>query len=94
MSTCQSTVLGYALRDDTASHALFLNGTSMLRSLHHGDACKQDHLTCFCRSLQELILFLQKLPTAGWGEKEVESVLSRAYMWRASFDHARSHLSQ
>ena len=49
---------------------------------------------CFCGFLQELILFLQKLPTAEWGEKEVESVLSRAYMWRASFDHARSHLSQ
>lgn len=44
--------------------------------------------------MQELILFLQKLPTADWGEKEIESVLSRAYMWRASFDHARSHLSQ
>ncbi|CAK0787611.1 hypothetical protein CVIRNUC_010833 [Coccomyxa viridis] len=43
---------------------------------------------------QELILFLQRLPTADWGEKEVESVLSRAYMWRASFHHARSHLSQ
>ena len=51
-------------------------------------------LICSCCCPQELILFLQKLPTADWGEKEVESVLSRAYMWRASFDHARSHLSQ
>jgi hypothetical protein len=41
-----------------------------------------------------MILFLQKLPTGDWGEKEVESVLSRAYMWRASFDQAKSHLSQ
>ena len=49
---------------------------------------------CSCCRVQELILFLQRLPTADWGEKEVESVLSRAYMWRASFDHARSHLSQ
>ena len=51
-------------------------------------------LICSCCCPQELILFLQKLPTTDWGEKEVESVLSRAYMWRASFDHARSHLSQ
>ena len=52
------------------------------------------HVICLALCLQELILFLQRLPTAEWGEKEVESVLSRAYMWRASFDHARSHLSQ
>lgn len=43
--------------------------------------------------LQEMILYLQKLPTGHWSEKEVESVLSRAYMWRASFDQAKSHLS-
>ena len=43
---------------------------------------------------QEMALFLQKLPTGGWGEREVETVLSRAYMWRTSFDQAQSHLSQ
>lgn len=43
---------------------------------------------------QEMILFLQKLPTADWAEKDIESVLSRAYMWRASFNDARSHLTQ
>ncbi|KAK9832713.1 hypothetical protein WJX81_003081 [Elliptochloris bilobata] len=43
---------------------------------------------------QEMVLFLQKLPTGGWGEREVETVLSRAYMWRTSFDQAQSHLSQ
>lgn len=40
------------------------------------------------------MLFLQKLPTQDWSEKEVEVVLSRAYMWRASFGNAQSHLSQ
>lgn len=45
-------------------------------------------------SAQEMALFLQKLPTGGWGEREVETVLSRAYMWRTSFDQAQSHLSQ
>jgi TBC1 domain family member 2 len=43
---------------------------------------------------QELVLFLQKLPTQDWNEKEVELVLSRAYMWRASFGNAQSHLQQ
>ena len=43
--------------------------------------------------MQEMVLFLQRLPTDGWSEKEMELVLSRAYMWRASFDQAPSHLS-
>ncbi|GAB4813408.1 hypothetical protein N2152v2_000454 [Parachlorella kessleri] len=42
---------------------------------------------------QELIMFLQKPPTAGWSEKDVELVLSRAHMWRASFKDATSHFS-
>ena len=48
---------------------------------------------CALRCPQEMILYLQRLPTRHWSEKEVESVLSRAYMWRASFDQAKSHLS-
>lgn len=40
---------------------------------------------------QELIMFLQRPPTNGWGEKDIELVLSRAYMWRASFKGAASH---
>ncbi|KAL4419572.1 hypothetical protein ABPG77_003598 [Micractinium sp. CCAP 211/92] len=42
---------------------------------------------------QELIMFLQRPPTAGWGEKDIELVLSRAYMWRASFKGAGAHFS-
>ncbi|PSC74343.1 GTPase-activating gyp1 [Micractinium conductrix] len=42
---------------------------------------------------QELIMFLQRPPTSGWGEKDIELVLSRAYMWRASFKGAASHFS-
>lgn len=41
---------------------------------------------------QDLVLFLQKLPTNDWDEKQMEFILSRAYMWRASFDNAQSHL--
>ena len=42
---------------------------------------------------QDLIMFLQKPPTSAWGEKDIELVLSRAYMWRASFKGAASHFS-
>lgn len=43
---------------------------------------------------QEIVLFLQKPSTAEWGEKDVESMLARAYLWRASFGDARSHLTE
>lgn len=42
---------------------------------------------------QDLIMFLQKPPTSGWTEKDVELVLSRAFMWRASFKGAASHFA-
>jgi hypothetical protein len=38
-------------------------------------------------------MFLQKPPTSDWCEKDIELVLSRAYMWRASFKGASSHFS-
>ena len=44
--------------------------------------------------VQAMVLFLQRLPTKGWTEKEVETVLSKAFMWRATFDDAQSHLTQ
>lgn len=42
---------------------------------------------------QELIMFLQKPPTSSWSEKDIELVLSRAHMWRASFKGASSHFA-
>ena len=42
--------------------------------------------------LQEMMLFLQKPPTQAWDEKEIELILSQAYMWTASFGEAQSHL--
>lgn len=44
------------------------------------------------REFQELILFLQKLPTQGWGEAQVESVLSSAFVLRNTWGSAQSHL--
>lgn len=43
---------------------------------------------------QDMVLFLQRLPTNSWTEKEIETILSRAYMWRATFDDAQSHLTE
>ncbi|KDD73164.1 hypothetical protein H632_c2468p0, partial [Helicosporidium sp. ATCC 50920] len=40
---------------------------------------------------QELIMFLQKPPTAAWTERDVESMLARAHLWRATFDGAAGH---
>jgi hypothetical protein len=41
---------------------------------------------------QELMLFLQKLPTQDWGEAEMESILSSAFVLRNVWQHAQSHL--
>ncbi|GMH40299.1 hypothetical protein BSKO_08203 [Bryopsis sp. KO-2023] len=41
---------------------------------------------------QDLIMFLQKLPTSNWTEKEVEMILSTAFMYQSSFGKSSSHL--
>lgn len=38
-------------------------------------------------------MFLQDLPTAEWGEDEVEPVLSQAYILSTLFDGSPSHLT-
>ncbi|CAM6106925.1 unnamed protein product [Calypogeia fissa] len=42
---------------------------------------------------QEMVLFIQHLPTKSWTHQELEMVLSRAFMWRVMFQQAPSHLS-
>lgn len=42
---------------------------------------------------QEMVLFLQHLPTEKWSLQELEMVLSRAFMWRVMFDRAPNHLN-
>ncbi|ORZ25237.1 rab-GTPase-TBC domain-containing protein [Absidia repens] len=41
---------------------------------------------------QEIMIFLQQLPTEGWQEKDIELLLSEAYMWKTLFHNAPSHL--
>ncbi|KAJ8531142.1 hypothetical protein K7X08_025873 [Anisodus acutangulus] len=42
---------------------------------------------------QEMVMFLQHLPTHNWSHSELEMVLSRAYMWHAMFNSSPSHLA-
>ncbi|WCJ41280.1 Ypt/Rab-GAP domain of gyp1p superfamily protein [Euphorbia peplus] len=42
---------------------------------------------------QELVMFLQHLPTQSWTHQELEMVLSRAYMWHTMFNSSPSHLA-
>ena len=42
--------------------------------------------------LQSLILFLQRLPTASWGDREMEMLLAEAFRLQYTFENARGHL--
>ncbi len=42
---------------------------------------------------QDMIMFLQDLPTSDWSDADVEPVLSQAYILSTLFDNAPSHLS-
>nr|GEU42166.1 hypothetical protein [Tanacetum cinerariifolium] len=42
---------------------------------------------------QEMVMFLQHLPTNNWGDQELEMVLSRAFMWHTMFDSCPNHLA-
>ncbi|WJX69726.1 hypothetical protein P8452_53925 [Trifolium repens] len=42
---------------------------------------------------QELVMFLQRLPTQNWTDQELEMVLSRAFMWHSMFNNSPSHLA-
>ncbi|WOL15596.1 GTPase-activating protein GYP1-like [Canna indica] len=42
---------------------------------------------------QEMVMFLQHLPTEGWSHDELEMVLSRAFMWHSMFSSSPSHLA-
>lgn len=42
---------------------------------------------------QELLMFLQELPTSEWGEVDCDPILSQAYILSTLFDSSPSHLS-
>lgn len=41
---------------------------------------------------QEIMMFLQALPTRDWGEKEIEMLLSEAFIWQSLFRGSLAHL--
>jgi TBC1 domain family member 2 len=41
---------------------------------------------------QDMVMFLQNLPTQDWSTKQIDVVLSQAYMWRTIFGASPSHL--
>jgi TBC1 domain family member 2 len=41
---------------------------------------------------QEIMMFLQALPTKTWDEKDIELLLSEAFMWQSLFKNAAAHL--
>lgn len=43
---------------------------------------------------QGIMVFLQQLPTQVWQEKDVELLLSEAYMWKTLFHNAPRHLKK
>ena len=45
------------------------------------------------KQFQDLVMFLQDPPTAGWGDVEVETLLSQAYMLSTCFEGSEHHLS-
>ncbi|GAB2286576.1 hypothetical protein Dimus_020973 [Dionaea muscipula] len=42
---------------------------------------------------QEMVMFIQHIPTHNWMDQELEMVLSRAYMWHTMFNNSPSHLA-
>eukprot|EP01038_Epipyxis_sp_PR26KG_P006443 gene6443-8864_t len=42
---------------------------------------------------QEILMFLQDLPTADWGEEQVEPILSQAYILSTLFENSPSHFN-
>lgn len=41
---------------------------------------------------EDVVMFMQKLPTSDFGVKDVEEILSQAYIYQTAFQAAPSHL--
>lgn len=44
------------------------------------------------KDFQEILLFLQNPPTASWKEKDIELMLSEAFIWQSLYKNASAHL--
>ncbi len=41
---------------------------------------------------QEIMMFLQSLPTKAWTEKDIELLLSEAFIWQSLYKGSAAHL--
>lgn len=41
---------------------------------------------------QEIMMFLQSLPTKDWTEKDIELLLSEAFIWKSLFAGSKAHV--
>ena len=48
---------------------------------------------CALEEFQDLIVFLQNVPTQKWTEKDVETLLAQAYVYKYQFEGAEHHLA-
>ena len=48
--------------------------------------CKMD--------FQEIMMFLQALPTKSWTEKDIELLLSEAFIWQSLFKNSQAHVQK
>lgn len=46
------------------------------------------------KDFQEILLFLQSPPTRSWTEKDIELMLSEAFIWQSLYKNAGAHLRQ
>lgn len=44
------------------------------------------------KDFQEILLFLQNPPTSSWSEKDIELMLSEAFIWQSLYKNASAHL--
>lgn len=43
---------------------------------------------------QEIMMFLQALPTRNWTEKDIELLLSEAFIWQSLFRGSKAHIQK
>ena len=55
-------------------------------------SCRSSDATNFLTGAQEIMMFLQALPTKDWTEKDIELLLSEAFIWQSLFQGSSAHL--
>lgn len=74
--------------------AFLVKWTDQLVKMDFQVGIQRDNRTISGRAkkIQEIMMFLQALPTKGWTDKDIELLLSEAYIWQSLFQDSRAHL--